>query len=136
MYVRLEDPTLVAELISFLARCNRRAEQVGRHVVKIEVEHRDESQAALRLVHAGRCLDCGGEIESPLAELGSLRCLDCRDRNGHGNGTSRQTFEPRSPAAPDVQLDGYLRVFAALHPDAELTPLDAFGRQPRATTAS
>ena len=28
-----------------------------------------------------RCLACGKRLETPLSGVGSLRCLDCRDRN-------------------------------------------------------
>jgi hypothetical protein len=122
MYVRLEDPLLAGELISFLSRCNCSALQVGRDVLKIDVDHEAYSQAALRLVRAGRCLNCGEEIEPPLAELGSLRCHDCRTGNVQHPEAARPTLGAK--AEPSVQLGGYLRVWAALHPETELTVLD------------
>ena len=30
-----------------------------------------------------RCVTCGGEMAEVLVVLGSLRCHDCRDTNGH-----------------------------------------------------
>jgi hypothetical protein len=132
MYVRLEDPLLAGELISFLSRCSCSAVQVGRDVLKIDVDHEAYSQAALRLVRAGRCLSCGEEIERPLAEAGSLRCHECRTGNIHQPEAGRPTLHGK--AEPAVQLRGYLRVWAALHPETEVTVLD--GGSSHAGTAS
>ncbi len=115
MRVKLDDPTLVDDLAVFLRRCEWGVDRVSANVIEIRVPHRRRMDAGRELVRAGLCLDCGTPIGESLVELGATYCHDC-----HGREDGRVA---RSPAFR-LELEGYLRVWSALHRPATATILD------------
>jgi hypothetical protein len=57
----------------------RRARIEVRFSTDLGLRERAAMAAAERRLQAGRCLLCGGEVESVLIRLGSTLCHDCRD---------------------------------------------------------
>jgi hypothetical protein len=116
--VRLENSALVSDLSEFLRRCQCLVEQVGRETLRVDFDGPVSFEAAMSRVRSGLCYMCGGEVEGVLAKLGSPMCQDCREtRSG---GASRAWTD--SAVHQDwrrMQLDAYLRVWQARHPDTE-----------------
>ena len=59
---------------------------IGEPAQSLRVDHLDDvaslSESKNETMHENvRCLACGKRLETQLSGVGSLRCLDCRDRN-------------------------------------------------------
>jgi hypothetical protein len=116
--VRLENSALVGDLSEFLRRCECLVEQVGRETLRVDLDGPVSFEAAMSRARSGLCYTCGGEVESVFLRLGSPLCHDCREsRSRHGSRVSPD------PAVQEewrrMQLDAYLRVWQARHPETE-----------------
>jgi hypothetical protein len=114
---------LVGELLEFLRRCSCTVERSGPTTIRVYLDPAVSVGAALSLVRAGVCYACTGEIEAPLARLGSALCLDCRDSQGARSGELRADDGARRNWAR-MEIEAYLRVWQAKHPDATATLSD------------
>src|SRR5215207_6309382 len=102
MFVRVEEPDLMGDMIVFLRSCACRARYVSRQMLDVGFASELEIQRSLDLVAAGRCYACAAVVPEALAELGSPLCHDCRD-SGRRGGLDR------------IRIESYLRVWNALH---------------------
>lgn len=116
MRVRLSEPALAEDFATFLHRCNCEVQRVAPSIVDIRVPHARRVDAGRRLARLGRCIDCGAEVAAVLAELGSVRCHDCRDEPRRSRLAGARLAR--------LELEGYLNVWRALHPGTATT-LDA-----------
>ena len=114
MRLQLEQPAFADELVVFLARCDWLARRVAFDVFDVTLPAARRLEARRHFARTGLCMECGGEIANSLAELGSLLCHDCRDGDPRGSNGA-QSHEYR------VELEGYLKVWNALHPTALTT---------------
>jgi hypothetical protein len=121
--IDLSDRALVEELLEFLRRCSCTVERTGPDSLRVQLDPAVSVGAALSLVRAGVCYACTGEIEAPLARLGSALCLECRDSEGTRNGELRADDRARRTWAR-MEVDAYLRVWQAKHPEARVTLSD------------
>jgi hypothetical protein len=121
--IDVSDRTLVEELLEFLRRCSCTVERSGPTSLRVLLDPAVSVGAALSLVRAGVCYACAGEIEAPLARLGSALCLDCRDNEGARHGEVRADDRARSQWAR-MEVEAYLRVWEARHPEARVTLAD------------
>ena len=117
LHIRLGDPSLMPELIEFLERCQCDVHDVDARTVAVAVDPAVGFASAMRLVKAGLCYSCGGEIGDPLIRLGSTTCHDCRDSG------ARWPDDPRRGASVKrrrewtrMKLEAYLKVWGAQHP--------------------
>jgi hypothetical protein len=117
--IDVSDRALVEELLEFLRRCACSVERTGPASLRVSLEPTVSVGAALSLVRAGVCYACTGAIEAPLARLGSALCLDCRGSQGQRNGESPADGEARRRWAT-MEIESYLRVWQARHPEARL----------------
>jgi hypothetical protein len=115
---------LVEELLEFLRRCSCTVERSGPTSLRVLLDPTVSVGAALSLVRAGVCYACTGQIEAPLARLGSALCLDCRDSEGARTGEARADDRARRQWAR-MEIESYLRVWEARHPEARVTLSDA-----------
>jgi hypothetical protein len=118
--IEVSDQALVEELLEFLRRCACTVERTGPTSLRVTLDPAVSVGAALNLVRAGVCYACSGEIEAPLARLGSALCLDCREHDG------ARVREPRADEAArrrwaQMEIESYLRVWQARHPQARVT---------------
>jgi hypothetical protein len=116
--VRLKNYALVGDLTEFLRRCECLVEQVGRETLRVDFQGPVSIEAAMSRVRAGLCYMCGGDVESVFARLGSPLCHDCRE--SRSGDASRES--PDSAVQQDwrqMQLNAYLRVWQARHPEAD-----------------
>jgi hypothetical protein len=120
MRVDVSDQALVEELLEFLRRCSCTAERTGPNAVRVSLDPAVSLGAALSLVRAGVCYACAGAIEGPLARLGSALCLECRDSEGARNGEPPADDRARHQWAR-MEVEAYLRVWQARHPQARVT---------------
>ena len=118
--IEVSDRALVEELLDFLRRCTCSVERVGPSSLRVTLDPAVSVGAALSLVRAGVCYACAGEIEAPLARLGSALCLDCRDSEGARNGESAADASSRHRWAR-MEVESYLRVWQARHPEVRVT---------------
>jgi hypothetical protein len=130
--IDVSDRTLVEELLEFLRRCSCTVERSGPMALRVVLDPAVSVGAALSLVRAGVCYACTGAIEAPLARLGSALCLDCRESEGSRNGELRADERARRQWAR-MEIEAYLRVWEAQHPNATATLSDA---APRAIAAA
>jgi hypothetical protein len=121
--IDVSDRALVEELLEFLRRCSCTVERSGPSSLRVELDPAVSIGAALSLVRAGVCYACAGEIEAPLARLGSALCLDCRENEGARNGVARADDRSRRQWAR-MEVEAYLRVWEARHPEARVTLSD------------
>jgi hypothetical protein len=117
--IDVSDQALVEELLEFLRRCSCTVERSGPTSLRVVLDPAVSVGAALSLVRAGVCYACAGTIEAPLARLGSALCLDCRDTEGARNGEARADDRARRQWAR-MEIEAYLRVWEAKHPDADV----------------
>jgi hypothetical protein len=115
MRVDVSDQTLVEDLLEFFARCSCTADRIGPTSMRVTLDPAVSLGAALSLVRAGICYACAGEIEAPLARLGSALCLDCRGSEGARNGELHADDGARRRWAR-MEIEAYLRVWQAKHP--------------------
>ncbi len=118
--VDVSDQALVEELLEFLRRCSCTVDRTGPTSLRVSLDPSVSVGAALSLVRAGVCYSCTGAIEAPLARLGSALCLECRDSEGV------RTREPQANGAAQrqwarMEVEAYLRVWQARHPQAQVT---------------
>jgi hypothetical protein len=118
--IEVSDRALVEELLDFLRRCSCSVERAGPSSLRVTLDPAVSVGAALSLVRAGVCYACAGEIEAPLARLGSALCLDCRDSEGARNGEPAADASSRYRWAR-MEVEAYLRVWQARHPEARVT---------------
>jgi hypothetical protein len=130
--IDVSDRALVEELLEFLRRCSCMVERSGPTSLRVVLDPAVSVGAALSLVRAGVCYACAGEIEAPLARLGSALCLDCRDSEGARSGEMRADERARRQWAR-MEVEAYLRVWEARHPEARATLSD---RAPGAIAAA
>jgi hypothetical protein len=121
--IDVSDRALVEELLEFLRRCSCTVERSGPTALRVVLDPAVSVGAALSLVRAGVCYACAGEIEAPLARLGSALCLDCRDSEGARSGEMRADERARRQWAL-MEIEAYLRVWEARHPEARVTLSD------------
>jgi hypothetical protein len=121
--IDVSDRALLDELLEFLRRCSCTVERSGPTSLRVVLEPAVSVGAALSLVRAGVCYACAGEIEAPLARLGSALCLDCRDSEGARNTELRADERARHQWAR-MEIEAYLRVWEVKHPDARVTLSD------------
>jgi hypothetical protein len=121
--IDVSDRALVEELLEFLRRCSCTVERSGPTALRVVLDPAVSVGAALSLVRAGVCYACAGEIEAPLARLGSALCLDCRDSEGTRSGEMRADDRARHQWAR-MEIEAYLRVWEARHPEARVTLSD------------
>jgi hypothetical protein len=121
--IDVSDRALVEELLEFLRRCSCTVERSGPTALRVVLDPAVSVGAALSLVRAGVCYACAGEIEAPLARLGSALCLDCRDSEGARSGEMRADDRARRQWAL-MEIEAYLRVWEARHPEARVTLSD------------
>jgi hypothetical protein len=116
--VRLENSALVGDLSEFLRRCECLVEQIGRETLKVDLDGPVSVDAAMSRAQSGLCYMCGREVETIFARLDSSLCDDCRERRSYdGPLASPESVVHREWRR--MQLDAYLRVWQARHPDAE-----------------
>jgi hypothetical protein len=116
--VRLKNSTLVGDLSEFLRRCECLVEQVGHETLRVDLNGPVSLEAAMSRVTSGLCYMCGGRVESVFARLGSPLCHDCREsRTGDGSRASPDAAVQEEWRR--MQLDAYLRIWQARHPDSE-----------------
>ena len=120
MRIDVSDTALVEDLLDFFARCSCTADRTGPSTVRVTLDPAVSVGAALSLVRAGVCYACAGEIEAPLARLGSALCLDCRGTEGARNGEPHADDGARRRWAR-MEIEAYLRVWQAKHPGARVT---------------
>jgi hypothetical protein len=120
MRIDVSDGALVEDLLEFLRRCACTAERTGLRTVQVSLDPAVSLGAALSLVRAGVCYACAGPIEAPLARLGSALCLECRDSEGARKGEPRADDRARRQWAR-MEIEAYLRVWEAQHPQAHAT---------------
>jgi hypothetical protein len=120
MRVDVSDQALVEDLLEFLRRCSCAADRTGPCSVRVALDPAVSVGAALSLVRAGICYACTGSIEAPLARLGSALCLECRDTEGARTVESRADELARRQWAR-MEIEAYLRVWQARHPEARVT---------------
>lgn len=120
MRIDVSDRALVEDLLEFLRRCSCTAERTGPTTVLVALEPAVSLGAALSLVRAGVCYACAGPIEAPLARLGSALCLECRESEGARHDESRADQRARQQWA-QMEIEAYLRVWQARHPEARVT---------------
>ena len=130
--IDVSDQALVEELLEFLRRCSCTVERSGAKSLRVVLDPAVSVGAALSLVRAGVCYACAGTIEAPLARLGSSLCLDCRDTEGARNVDVRADDGARRQWAR-MEIEAYLRVWQAQHPDVGVTLSD---RPPGAVAAA
>jgi hypothetical protein len=118
--IDVSDRALVEELLEFLRRCSCTVERIGPTTLRVALDPAVSVGAALSLVRAGICYACAGTIEAPLARLGSALCLDCRGNEGARNGELRADERARREWAR-MELEAYLRVWQARHPETQVT---------------
>lgn len=123
MRIDVSDRTLVEELLEFLRRCSCTVERSGPTSLRVLLDPAVSVGAALNLVRAGVCYACAGAIEAPLARLGSALCLDCRGSEGARTGEARADDRARRQWAR-MEVEAYLRVWEARHPEARVTLSD------------
>jgi hypothetical protein len=118
MKVRLKNSALVGDLSEFLRRCECLVEQVGRETLRVDLDGPVSFEAAMSRARSGLCYTCGGKVESVFLRLGSPQCHDCRESRSR-----RGSRVLRDPAIQEewrrMQLDAYLRVWQARHPETE-----------------
>ena len=114
--IDVSDRALVEELLEFLRRCSCTVERSGPTSLRVLLDPAVSVGAALSLV-------CAGEIEAPLARLGSALCLDCRENEGARNGEARADDRSTRQWAR-MEVEAYLRVWEAKHPEARVTLSD------------
>jgi hypothetical protein len=117
--LRLNDPTLTSDLVTFLRRCQCEVEQLAPTTLGVGLGHGIDVDAALQQLPAGRCYLCGAEIELFLSRLGSPLCLDCR----HGlNEDAPGPVEEGSVREEwaRMEVEAYLRVWLVLHPEGRV----------------
>jgi hypothetical protein len=122
--IDVSDRALVEELLEFLRRCSCTVERTGPASLRVYLDPAVSVGAALSLVRAGVCYACAGAIEAPLARLGSALCLDCRDSHGARSGELRADDRARRNWAR-MEVEEYLRVWQAKHPEARVTLSDS-----------
>ena len=114
--------SLAHDLLDFLRRCGCEVEQACPDIIDVRLEPIVSVDAVLSFVRDRRCYACGEEVAEVLAKLGSALCHDCRDRAvASGRAPERVV---RSLWAR-MEIDAYLRVWRAQHPDVEVALLDA-----------
>jgi hypothetical protein len=115
--LRLNDPMLASELVTFLRRCQCDVEHLGPTTFGVGLRHSIDVETAMQQLRAGRCYRCSEEIEPVLNRLGSPLCLDCRQGlNGHAaefEGTVRDEWVR-------MEVEAYLKVWCALHPECSV----------------
>jgi hypothetical protein len=121
--IDVSDRALVEELLEFLRRCSCTVERSGPTSLRVVLDPAVSVGAALSLLRAGVCYACAGEIEAPLARLGSALCLDCRDSEGARSGEMRADDRARRQWAR-MEIEAYLRVWEARHPEVRATLSD------------
>jgi hypothetical protein len=124
--IDVSDRALVGELLEFLRRCSCTVEPTGPGSLRVFLDPAVTVGAALSLVRAGICYACTGTIEAPLARLGSALCLECRDSEGTRTGELRADEGTRRQWAR-MEIEAYLRVWQAQHPEARATLSDLPG---------
>ena len=124
--IDVSDRALVEELLEFLRRCSCSVERTGHSSLRVSLEPTVSVGAALSLVRAGVCYACTEMIEAPLARLGSALCLDCRGTQGHRNGESPAADDEARRRWATMEVESYLRVWQARHPEARLTLSEPF----------
>ena len=122
--IDVSDRALVEELLEFLRRCSCTVERSGPTSLRVYLDPTVSVGAALNLVRAGVCYACTGAIEAPLARLGSALCLECRGSQGARNGEAHADDGARRGWAR-MEVEAYLRVWQARHPEASATLSDA-----------
>jgi hypothetical protein len=120
MRIDVSDGALVKDLLEFLRRCSCTAERTGLRSVQVSLDPAVSLGAALSLVRAGVCYACAGPIEAPLARLGSALCLECRDSEVARKGERPADDRARRQWAR-MEIEAYLRVWEAQHPQARVT---------------
>jgi hypothetical protein len=118
--IDVSDRALVEELLEFLRRCACTVERTGPGSLRVLLDPAVSVGAALSLVRAGVCYACTGTIEAPLARLGSALCLECRDNEGARSGELRADEHARRSWAR-MEVEAYLRVWQAKHPETRVT---------------
>jgi hypothetical protein len=119
MRVRINESTLLDDLVRFLRRCGCRVTQVELETIDVQLDIDVSLEVAMTLVRAGRCYRCGEEVAPGLSALGSTLCHDCRDRSEHENGAHMHDQPSRVWAR--MEIDAYLSVWCALHPEAHIS---------------
>jgi hypothetical protein len=118
MELRLNDPLLASELVTFLRRCDCDVQHLGPSTLGVGLRHPIDVQTALQQLRAGRCYLCAEEIEPALAGLGSPLCLDCRQGS---NGRAAELEEgPVRDEWARMEVEAYLKVWCALHPECNV----------------
>ncbi len=124
MRIQLVQSTFMDELVEFLGRCQCRVSSARAGLIDIHLHPEVSQEAAMRLLEPGSCYRCGAPVEEVLQRLGSPACMDCRDRpngapqsNGNGHAALRHRWAR-------FEVDSYLRVWNAKHPEALAQLLD------------
>jgi len=110
--LRLKDPAVTSELEAYLRRCECFVNQVGPRVLAVGIVNDVDAGAAVRHLRAGRCVRCEAPIEELVFRLGSPLCLDCRADPHRDENTSVRDAWTR------MEVEAYLQVWRALHPDS------------------
>jgi hypothetical protein len=118
--VRVAESTLVRDLLDFLRRCGCEVEQSSPDVLDVQLQPEVSVEAVLSLVRDRLCYGCGGRIPDVLAKLGSSLCHDCRDRAASGRAPERSL----GALWARMEVDAYLRIWRAQHPDTAVSVLD------------
>jgi hypothetical protein len=115
MRIRLQDPSLLDDLIAYLRRCECDAAVVGADVVEVRFNGSVSRLAAMSFVESGLCYSCGNEIALVLRQLGSTLCHDCRGGRGNGSPSEYASEKLRARWAR-MELEAYMKVWGAVHP--------------------
>ncbi|TMK92300.1 MAG: hypothetical protein E6G42_07775 [Actinobacteria bacterium] len=113
--LRLHDPSLTTELVTFLRRCQCSVRDLGPATVGVGLGHPIDPDAAVQRLQSGLCYRCGNLIADSLFRLGSSRCHDCRESPGLD---TRPDIDALREDWTRMEVESYLRVWRSLHPDA------------------
>jgi hypothetical protein len=126
MHIHLDDPALLASLLSFLRMHDCIVDQIAAGTLAVWCPPGERNGDGSREIEV-TCRSCGTPVAETLRRLGSLRCHDCRDESGHetllagvyghanGNG--------RAANARD-NLAGYLAAWQAVNPGVAASVMD------------
>jgi len=111
--LRLHDPSVAPELVSFLRRCQCEVRHLGPTMVGVGVGHPVDPEAAAHRLQDGRCYCCGEQIELVLFRLGSPRCHDCRESSAAIPARANETWTR-------MEVESYLKIWRLRNPGAHV----------------